>query len=41
MSLCIALLCTLEARQYRIFFVENDLYELAPVDLLRAVKILK
>ena len=41
MSLCIGLLCTLEARQYRIFFVENDLYELVPADLLRAVKILK
>ncbi len=41
LSLCIALLCTLEARQYQIFFVQNDLYELAPEGLLRAVKILK
>jgi len=41
MSLCIAVLCTLEARQYQIFFVQNDLYELVPRDLLRAVKILK
>ena len=28
-------------RQYQIFFVQNDLYELVPRDLLRAVKILK
>jgi hypothetical protein len=41
LALCIVLLCTFEAHQYRIFFVENDLYELVPRDLLRAVKILK
>ena len=41
MSLCIVALCALELRQYNIFFVQNDLYELVPRDLLRAVKILK
>ena len=41
MSLCILALCTIELRQYDIFFVQNDLYELVPRDLLRAVKILK
>src|SRR5437868_2388082 len=41
MTLCIILLCTLEMRQYDIFFVQNDLYELVPRDMLRAVKILK
>jgi dolichyl-phosphate-mannose-protein mannosyltransferase len=41
MSLCIIALCTLEVRQYDIFFVQNDLYELVPRDMLRAVKMLK
>ena len=41
MSLCIAALCTVELRQYHILFVQNDLYELVPEDLLRAVKMLK
>ncbi len=41
LSLCIVALCTLELRQYNIFFVQNDLYELVPRDLLRAVKMLK
>jgi 4-amino-4-deoxy-L-arabinose transferase-like glycosyltransferase len=41
MGLCIAVLCAIEFRQYHIFFVQNNLYELAPQYLLRAVKILK
>ena len=41
LTLCVVLLCTLEARQYQIFFVQHDLYELVPQDLLRAVNILK
>ncbi len=41
MSLCIVALCTFELHQYDVFFVQNDLYELVPRDLLRAVKILK
>ena len=41
LSLCMFALCTIELRQYDIFFVQNDLYELVPRDLLRAVKILK
>jgi hypothetical protein len=41
MSLCIAVLCAIEFRQYHIFFVQSDLYELVPQDLLRAIKILK
>jgi 4-amino-4-deoxy-L-arabinose transferase-like glycosyltransferase len=40
-SLCMFALCTIELRQYNVFFVQNDLYELVPRDLLRAVKILK
>jgi hypothetical protein len=40
-SLCIAILSATELRQYDIFFVQNDLYELVPRDLLRAVKMLK
>lgn len=40
-SLCLFALCTIELRQYNVFFVQNDLYELVPRDLLRAVKILK
>lgn len=37
----VALLCAFDLRQYYIFFVENDLYELVTGGLLRAVKILK
>ncbi|MGI8431145.1 MAG: phospholipid carrier-dependent glycosyltransferase [Chthoniobacterales bacterium] len=40
-SLCLVLLCTFELRQYQIFFVQHDLYELVPEGLLRAVNILK
>ncbi len=41
LSLCVVALCSLELRQYDIFFVQNDLYELVPQDMLRAVRILK
>ena len=41
MSLCIVALCAFELHQYDVFFVQNDLYELVPRDLLRAVKMLK
>ena len=41
LSVCIVALCAFEVRQYDVFFVQNDLYELVPRDLLRAVKILK
>ena len=37
----VALLCVFDLRQYYIFFVQNDLYELVTGGLLRAVKILK
>jgi hypothetical protein len=37
----IALLCLHEWHQYHVFFVRGALYELAPADLLNAVKILK
>jgi hypothetical protein len=40
-GLCLAAVCTFELRQYHIFFVESNLYELVPEDLLRAVKMLK
>ena len=36
LSLCVVALCGLELRQYDIFFVQNDLYELVPQDMLRA-----
>jgi len=41
LGLGVAAVCALELRQYQIFFVQHDLYELAPEDLLRAVNILK
>jgi 4-amino-4-deoxy-L-arabinose transferase-like glycosyltransferase len=37
----IALLCAVELRQYQIFFVKHNLYELVTEGLLRAVQILK
>lgn len=37
----VTLLCAFDLRQYYIFFVQNDLYELVTGGLLRAVKILK
>ena len=41
LGLMIAAVCVIELRQYLIFFVEHDLYELVTGGLLRAVKILK
>ncbi len=37
----VALVCLHELHQYRVFFVQESLYELGPFDLLHAVKILK
>ena len=37
----VALLCIIELRQYYIFFVQHDLYELVTAGLLRALQILK
>ena len=37
----VALLCLVELRQYYIFFVQHDLYELVTAGLLRALQILK
>ncbi len=39
--LLIVLLCAFDLRQYYIFFVQHDLYELVTEGLLRALKILK
>jgi hypothetical protein len=39
--LAIALLCAIDLRQYYIFFVQHDLYELVTAGLLRALQILK
>ena len=36
-----AFVCVTELRQYLVFFVEHDLYELVTVGLLRAIQILK
>ncbi len=41
LGLMIAAVCVIELRQYLIFFVEHDLYELVTGGLLHAVKILK
>ena len=41
LAIFIAAVCVIELRQYLVFFVENDLYELATSGLLHAVKILK
>lgn len=40
-SILIALLCLFDLRQYYLFFVEHDLYELVTEGLLRALSILK
>lgn len=37
----VALLCVIDLRQYYIFFVQHDLYELVTAGLLRALQILK
>jgi 4-amino-4-deoxy-L-arabinose transferase-like glycosyltransferase len=41
LGLAILLVCATELRQYRILFVQNDLYELIPREMLKALKILK
>jgi hypothetical protein len=41
LATAITLICVLELRQYRILFVEHDLYELVTQGLLRALQILK
>ena len=41
LGLGVAAVCAFELRQYQIFFVQHDLYELVPEDLLRAINILK
>jgi hypothetical protein len=41
LGLMIAVVCAVELRQYVIFFVEHDLYELVTAGLLRAINILK
>lgn len=40
-ALSVVLLCAFDLRQYYIFFVQHDLYELVTGGLLRAVRILK
>jgi len=41
LTIAVALLCTIDLRQYYIFFVQHDLYELVTGGLLRALQILK
>ncbi|MFN2476445.1 MAG: ArnT family glycosyltransferase [Chthoniobacterales bacterium] len=41
LALMIAVVCAVELRQYVIFFVEHDLYELVTAGLLHAINILK
>lgn len=41
LGLMIGVVCAVELRQYVIFFVEHDLYELVTAGLLRAINILK
>ena len=37
----VLVLCAIDLRQYYIFFVQHDLYELVTAGLLRALQILK
>ena len=37
----VALLCAFDLRQYQIFFVQHNLYELVTAGLLHALRILK
>ena len=39
--IAVALLCVIDLRQYYLFFVQHDLYELVTAGLLRALQILK
>ena len=39
--IAVAVLCAIDLRQYHIFFVQHDLYELVTAGLLRALQILK
>jgi len=41
MAVAVTLLCAIDLRQYHIFFVQHDLYELVTAGLLRALQILK
>jgi 4-amino-4-deoxy-L-arabinose transferase-like glycosyltransferase len=41
MIVAVVLLCAVDLRQYYIFFVQHDLYELVTAGLLRALQILK
>lgn len=41
MALAITFLCAIDLRQYHIFFVQHNLYELVTAGLLRALQILK
>jgi hypothetical protein len=41
MAVAVTLLCAVDLRQYYIFFVQHDLYELVTAGLLRALQILK
>jgi hypothetical protein len=41
LPVAVVLLCAIDLRQYHIFFVEHDLYELVTGGLLRALQILK
>ncbi|CAN5645131.1 hypothetical protein BH18VER1_BH18VER1_05530 [soil metagenome] len=41
LSAMVSVVCAMDLRQYHIFFVEHDLYELVTAGLLRALQILK
>ena len=41
LAIALVLLCAIDLRQYYIFFVQHDLYELVTAGLLRALLILK
>ena len=41
LGLVVLLLCVIELRQYPIFFVQHNLYELVPREMLKALRILK
>jgi uncharacterized membrane protein len=41
LTLCVVALCAIDLRQYDIFFVKHELYELIPLDLARSLLMIK
>jgi hypothetical protein len=41
LTLCVVAMCAIDLRQYDIFFVKHELYELIPLDLARSLRMIK